>query len=101
MLEVNKLSLCLYQNNKSSWLFFLSRELSIPSCGSAQIQFIACSHSHLIHPPRFRGMPGGGGRGTCDCPGGPGGGGGYPVGGRPKPGGGTWPGGMRGGGGGG
>lgn len=58
------------------------------------------SRSHLIHPPRFMGMPGGGGRGTCDCPGGTGGGGGYPAGGRPKPGGGTWPGGMRGGGGG-
>lgn len=57
--------------------------------------------SHLIHPPRFRGMPGGGGRGTCDCPGGTGGGGGYPAGGRPIPGGGPWPGGMRGGGGGG
>lgn len=59
------------------------------------------SHSHLIHAPRFIGIPGGGGKGTCDCPGGTGGGGGYPVGGRAITGGGTWPGGMRGGGGGG
>lgn len=58
-------------------------------------------HTHLIHPPRLSGIPGGGGSGTCDCPGGTGGGGGYAAGGRPIPGGGPWPGGMRGGGGGG
>lgn len=81
----------LYQNNTSSWLSFLF--------GSAQPR-LTHSDAHLIHPPRFMGMPGGGGRGTCVCPGGTGGGGGYPAGGRPIPGGGTWPGGIRGGGGG-
>ena len=91
-LEVNKLSIDLHHNPT----FLVSPAVDL--CTNSVYR--PPSRSHLIHPPRFMGMPGGGGRGTCDCPGGTGGGGGYPAGGRPKPGGGTWPGGIRGGGGG-
>lgn len=73
-LEEIELCLSLYQSENFLVVLPLLFHPKVRLCtGSFHILL---SYSHLIHPPRLRGMPGGGGRGTCDCPGGTGGGGG-------------------------